>query len=359
METPIVPASKPAAQQRADRIAAFRNELAELDREGVLALTGGQRAAVESHHARILGELSERFDVDVGEREKRLSLGLRIASFLGAVALAISVFLYFRRIWGEMPAWGQIAVLIGAPVLALVATELAARRERTGYFASLFALLACACLVLNVVMLGKIFNLAPSPGAYLAWGAFGLLLGYAYGLRLPLAAGGIAAMVWAAAQISVGNVEWTDALSRSECFLLPGLLLFAVPLFVPHRKYPELAPVHRVIGLSAVLLTLMVLAHNGAGSWLPWDRETVEAFYQVAGLVACAATIAGGLRFAWRDTVYVGSAFFVASLLADFADWWWDWMPSYLFFLIVGLTAVLAMLGLKRLRTVMPAGRPA
>ncbi|HYU35739.1 MAG TPA: DUF2157 domain-containing protein, partial [Thermoanaerobaculia bacterium] len=85
-------ASKPAAQRRADRIAAFREELRELEREGVLVLSPEEHARVAAHHEELLRELTARFDVDVGERERQLSWGMRIASFLGAVALAASAF---------------------------------------------------------------------------------------------------------------------------------------------------------------------------------------------------------------------------------------------------------------------------
>jgi hypothetical protein len=33
-----------------------------------------------------------------------------------------------------------------------------------------------------------------------------------------------------------------------------------------------------------------------------------------------------------------------------FVDWWWDWMPKYLFFLIVGLTALALLWAFRRLR---------
>ena len=42
-------------------------------------------------------------------------------------------------------------------------------------------------------------------------------------------------------------------------------------------------------------------------------------------------------------------------MYTKFYDWWWEIMPKYLFFLALGLTAVLTLLILRRLR----AGRPA
>jgi predicted RND superfamily exporter protein len=31
-------------------------------------------------------------------------------------------------------------------------------------------------------------------------------------------------------------------------------------------------------------------------------------------------------------------------------DWWWDWMPKYLFFLVIGLISVALLVVFKRLR---------
>ena len=49
----------------------------------------------------------------------------------------------------------------------------------------------------------------------------------------------------------------------------------------------------------------------------------------------------------WINT---GVVFFVIFLYTKFYDWWWDLLPKYLFFLILGLTAVLVLLAMKRLR---------
>ena len=43
--------------------------------------------------------------------------------------------------------------------------------------------------------------------------------------------------------------------------------------------------------------------------------------------------------------------FFVIFLYTKFYDWWWEIMPKYLFFLVIGLSAVLLLVVFKRLRT--------
>ncbi len=48
--------------------------------------------------------------------------------------------------------------------------------------------------------------------------------------------------------------------------------------------------------------------------------------------------------------VRTGITFFVVFLYTKLFDWWWDAMPKYLFFLVLGLTAVLLLLVFRRLR---------
>ena len=42
--------------------------------------------------------------------------------------------------------------------------------------------------------------------------------------------------------------------------------------------------------------------------------------------------------------------FFVILLYTKFYDWWWEWMPKYLFFLLIALSAVFLLLVFQRLR---------
>ena len=46
-----------------------------------------------------------------------------------------------------------------------------------------------------------------------------------------------------------------------------------------------------------------------------------------------------------------GLSFFVIFLYTKLFDWWWESMPKYLFFLVLGLSAVLILLVLRRLRS--------
>jgi len=88
----VTATSRTEAQQRADEIRVFRKELARLEDEGVLHLNEAQREALASHHDGLLAQLARSFDIDRDTKSKQLSLGMRIASFVGALALAASVF---------------------------------------------------------------------------------------------------------------------------------------------------------------------------------------------------------------------------------------------------------------------------
>jgi hypothetical protein len=88
------------AQARLDRIEAFASELAELRRDGTVSLDEAQLHAIAEHHRRLTADLAARFDVDRGAGQRQMTLGMRIASLLGAIALCAAVYLFFYRIWG-------------------------------------------------------------------------------------------------------------------------------------------------------------------------------------------------------------------------------------------------------------------
>jgi len=58
------------AQQRADDIQVFAEELARLEKEGLLALTDAQREAVASHHRGLLTQFAQAYDIDSDMRAR-------------------------------------------------------------------------------------------------------------------------------------------------------------------------------------------------------------------------------------------------------------------------------------------------
>jgi uncharacterized membrane protein len=212
-------------------------------------------------------------------------------------------------------------------------------------------MVALACFVLDISMLGQIFNITPSDTALIPWAAMALLLAYTCDLRLLLAAG----IVMCIGYISTRTAAWSGAHwphfgERPENFIPAGVLLFLVPEVVRHDRFPGFAPIYRTFGLIALLFPMLILSTWGAGSYAPLGGKTVEGFYQVTGFLACAGAIWLGARREWSEVVNTGVVFFVLFLYVRFFDWWWDVMPKYLFFLILGLTAVGILLGLRRVR---------
>lgn len=339
-----------AAQARIDRIRAFRDELDALEGEGVAALDVPARERIDQYHQALAADLSERFDVDIDGSQKRLSLGMRIASLIGALALSAAVFFFFYRIWGLLNTPVQVVLLIAAPIAATLLAGVAHRQERTGYFTSLLALVAVACFVLNLSVLGQVFNLVPSRNVFLVWGLFALILAYSWGLKLILTAGLVSLVGYLSATVGAwGGLYWLSFGERPETLLIAGLAI-TLPGWFPRLPRPEFSNVYRIFGLLVAFISVLVLSHWGRGSFLALSSSVVEAGYQLLGFVGSAALVAFGIRQGADKLLNLGATFFMLFLYTKIFDWWWDWMPKWLFFLIVGLVAVGFLLLLGRLR---------
>ena len=340
------------AQQRADDIGVFNRELARLESEQVLQLDEPQRRNLYRHQQQLLDSYRHAFDIDQNTQARQLSLGMRIASFLGALALAASVFFLFYQFWGYFGELAQVAILLSASGLSLGLTWAVQRRDSSGYFSKLAALVAFACFVLNIAMLGQIFNITPSDQALLPWAAYALLLAYACDARLLLAAGILCLLAFIAARVGTwGGLYWLGVGQRPENFLPAGVLMFSVPLLIAQRRFDGFALLYRVFGLLAIFLPMLVLGNWGAGSYLDYPAERIESAYQLLGFIVAALVIWLGVRRAWPEVINTGLSFFVIFLYTKVFDWWWELLPKYLFFLILGLSAVLILLLLRRLRS--------
>ena len=344
--------SRTEAQQRADEIRVFQRELERLKGEGVLLLTETQRNALAEHHNRLLVHYTQAYDIDRDVHAKQLSLGMRIASFLGALALAASVFFLFYQFWGRLSTGAQVATLILVALGTFVATVWIQGQDGTGYFTKLAAMVTFACFVLNIAMLGQIFNITPSDKALIAWGALAFLLAYTCDLRLLLAAGILCIVAFIAARTGTwSGMYWLDFGRRPENFFPAAVILFFTPQLINQARFAGFAVIYRVFGLLTLFLPALVLANWGQASYLDLDPSVVKGLYQLFGFVGSAIVIWLGARRRWPEAVNTGVTFFVIFLYTKFFDWWWEIMPKYLFFLVLGLTAVLFLLVLRRLRT--------
>jgi uncharacterized membrane protein len=346
--------SKADAQQRADQIKVFQAELEIIERENIFSLSDEQRTALTGYHENLIRSLAKKFDIDSNKREKQLSLGMKITSFLGALGLAASVFFLFYQFWGGFSTATQVFILITAPLFTLAATAYAAHKEKTGYFSKLLGMVTLACFVLNLVMFGQIFNIDPSPNAFLAWAVFAFLLAYASDARLLLAAGIISFAAFLSAKTGTwGGCYWIDFGERPENFFPAALVLFMVSL-IPHTRYSGFGVIYRVFAMLIFFIPVLILSNWGTVSYLNVSYAATEYLYQAAGFIFSAGAIWLGIKKSWPEVINTGNVFFVIFLYTKFYDWWWEWMPKYLFFLIIGLTAILMLLVFKRLRNTVP-----
>lgn len=346
-----MPKTKIQAQQRVDQIDSFRRERQQLEDDGVVVLEDDQRSCIDQYHGTLLKKLTQQFDVDSTQRARQLSLGMKITSFLGAIALGASLFFLFYRFWGGFSTATQVVVLITAPLVSLLATWVAVNREKSGYFAKLFASVSLTCFVLDLSMLGQIFNISPSENVFLIWALFAFVLAYAIDSRLLLAAAIICLSGFLSARMGTwSGCYWIDFGEWPENFFPAAFLLFFLSFF-RHDHFAGFRAIYRVFALLLFFIPVLILANWGDGSYLNFSSDFVEGFYQLVGFIVSAAAIWLGIKRHWIDMVNTGNVFFTIFLYTKFYDWWWDWLPKYLFFLLVALAAILMLLIFKRLRT--------
>ncbi len=342
--------SKTEAQQRVDQIDHFRRELQQLEEEDVLLLDRETAARVDRYQRQLISRLSREFDIDSTRKVKQLSLGMKITSFLGALALGASLFFLFYQFWGNFSTATQVGVLVATPLLSLAITFFAARRDSNGYFAKLFGSVSLTCFILNLSMLGEIFNITPTDRVFLVWALFAFILAYAINTRLLLAAGILCSSAFLSARAGAwGGMYWLDFGDHPENFFLPAALFFALS-FLRHDRFDGFSVTYRVFSQLLMLIPVLVLSFWGESSYLEFHATTIEHGYQLVGFVGSAALIWLGVKRGWADLVNLGNVFFTIFLYTKFYDWWWDFLPKYLFFLLLGLVAVLMLLVFKRLR---------
>lgn len=344
-------ANQHEAQQRADGIAHLRQELGKPELQQVLALTPEQQSRFEEWAGTQLALLARQFDVDTSSSQKRVSWGMRIAATLGAIAICAAIVLFFMRYWGYLDTPVQVGMVAVVPLMALAGAEFAASRERTLYFTGLLALVAFASFVLNLVVLGNVFNINSTERSMLAWGTFALLLAYRYGLRFLLAMGLLLMMAYGAGTVSAQlGYMWFDFGQQPELIAFLALVTFCAPFVIHHQRRSNFPPVYRLVGEIVFFVALFSLTEWGVPSYLPFRQQNVEGLYGLVGLLMAAGTIWLGIRRRWEGVVNISATAFVVFLFSRLYHWWWDWLPRYLFFALIGALGIALVLAFKRLR---------
>ncbi len=343
--------SQADAQYRVDQIHAFQKEISELENDDVLVMPVEQAQAVNAYHSKLLQTLTTTYDIDINTQSKQLTLGMKIASLFGALAMAISIFFLFYQFWGYLNAWLKVSILIIAPITMLCLSLHLARKQQNRYFSKISALVALSCFVLNLTMLGQLFNISPSPNAFVIWAAFSFLLAYACNARLLLFFGIVSFSSFIAMQLGTwAGMYWINFGERPENFFIASLLLFMVPQFVKHKDFVGFDSMYRVMAMLMIFLPILILSNWGQISYLTWSFDTIEGFYQLVGFTLSVSAVWLGVKRHWQGVTHTGNIFFILFLYTKFFDWWWQWMPKYIFFFILGLSALLMLIVFKRLR---------
>jgi uncharacterized membrane protein len=237
------------------------------------------------------------------------------------------------------------------PLVALGGAEYSAARERTPYFTALLALVACASFVMNLAVVGSIFNIVSTERALLAWGAFAIALAYRYGLRLLLAIGLLLLVSYCSAVVTAQlGYQWSDFMERPELVAFLALLIFWAPLAIRHQHHPDFPAVYRLVGAIVFFVCTLWLAEEGLDSYLPFDTKNIERIYELVGLLTSAGAIWLGIMRQWNGVVNTSATAFVIFLFTRLYRWLWDWMPKYLFFAAIGTLGIVLVVVFKRLR---------
>jgi hypothetical protein len=197
----------------------------------------------------------------------------------------------------------------------------------------------------------QMFAIAPRPEGLLAYGVVATALAYGYGLRVLLVAGMLLLAAWFAAMtVHLSGAWWGAVLQRPESVGAAGALLIGCGL-LRHASRPGFPAWYRGVGLALLLAALILTGQVGELSWLRVDARPIEVTYVVLSLLVSLAAIVVGVRAGWTETVVVGGAGFAIASLIRLTDWWWDWMPHWLFFLLIGLIAVALLLAFRYARS--------
>jgi uncharacterized membrane protein len=106
-----------------------------------------------------------------------------------------------------------------------------------------------------------------------------------------------------------------------------------------------------LVGALAFFFSVLALSEWGVRSYLPMETNNIERAYEFVGLLTTAGAIWLGIERQWDGVVNTGSVFFTIFLFCRLYHWWWNWMPTYLFFAAIGAIAILLVVAFKRVRT--------
>ncbi|MBE7635883.1 DUF2157 domain-containing protein [Sneathiella sp. P13V-1] len=342
--------NKRDAQRRAEQILSFQQEMEILKSEQVLRLSETDRSAVSNYHEELLDHLSATFDTDRTKGQANLSIGMQIASTLGAIAFSFALFLVFENFWDDLGIYIQLGLASLLPFIGLGLTIAVDRIFKTPYYTGLSVIVAIACLVGNILILGHYFNLPDSPNAFLLWGVYGVILSLRYQLAFPFFLSVLSIFTFIGGYITeVLGYNWSHTI-YGELYLAPALIIAAACyLYLPARRY-HLTPVLFLTAFLVAAVSLLQLSLAGRYSFFTIDRDFVEFFYTLLALGFGGISIAISLKEDWSFSKYAAIGFLILVLLTKYYDWAWDVLPEYVFFLILGIFSIAIIIVLRKTR---------
>ncbi|MGF1607096.1 MAG: hypothetical protein ACFB22_12245 [Rhodothalassiaceae bacterium] len=277
-----------SSRRRAEQIAAFKAELAQLRQAGLLQLDPGQRRRIESFHRAELAALETRDGAD------RL---MGWAAMAGLTVILVFLTGLTVRYWPLMPLGAQLVLAIGAPLSFLALTDLAARTDRGGtVFGCLVTLMAFAA---GLEAVAGLFNRSVGLQLLFATGLVGMLLGHAYQRLLPTGLSLVLLTVYGAGLVATadGHFLADRSLQNQDGLVFIGLAVFGAGAV----GWPGgLAPAWRAAGLLSAGYGCLILSLPGVslfGTALP---------YQLGGLALALAAISLGVARGWATTRLIG-----------------------------------------------------
>jgi hypothetical protein len=339
-----------AAERRVHRILAFRDECDALRREGHLPVGDEALAAIAAYHDGLLASLTREHDVDASEATGRLSWGMRVASFLGAVALTASAYAGVSRYWGRLDEFWQVLLLAALPVAALAGVEISARRERTLHVAGLFALAAFGCIWLAIIGVARVVDVVPAPPVLWLGTLAAFALAAGYGFRIVFGGAVLALILSMAASLAwVAGTDWRVGLERLEPVAMSALAVLLMGRGL-EQSGPGFGAVSRAASATVLLAALLLLSSSAGLSHLTLAPWIVETGYQAVFVLVSLTIIVVGLLRRRPELVTPAATLFTIFLLVRLVDWFWEAVPAWAFFLMLAGLAFGGIALLRRLR---------
>ena len=340
------------AQKRINRILAFREELSYLQSEQIVQLPPADTQKIQSYHQGILTRFSEEFDTDNSFGQANLSIGMQIASTLGAVAFAAALFLMIEAVWPYFSDWGRLIFGTSLPFAGIILTATVHRIFKTPYYTGLATLTAIAGFLGALLILGYQYNLTSSALSVIMLGLFGLTLSIQYRLLLPLFLSSITTLIGISGLLteSLSYNVWPSG-DPNEVYLIPALITMAGIVLNPTWRAHQFAQTlfNGAGTVAGAILLFLIIAPME--SHLPFEKILTSWFYAALSVGIGIGSLYISLKNDWAVTRHLTTAFLLAVLIIKYIDLAWKHLPDFLFYLIFGLFAVGCIVVLRRVRT--------